>query len=143
MPGHYKRKSSKVIKKKMNTGRQKMKIMPVHKKMYGMGHCQCDQMGDGFFGDIVSGIGDLVTFKDVGRSLAAVGSLGLSEGVLAAEKITGQKASKLAKAGATISGMIPGFQELVPVMGATAVGLDAIGHGKKRKRRSTTRRRRK
>lgn len=124
MPRHYKKKGR-------GKGRGKMKIMPVHEKMYGMGHCQC---GDGFFGDLVSGIGDLVTFKDPIRSLAAVGSLGLSEGVLAAEKITGQKASKLAKAGSTIAG-IAGLPELVPVGAAASVALDAIGHGKKRRKR--------
>jgi len=125
MPGHYKKKKGKG---------GKMKIKPVHEKMYGMGHCHCGQMGDGFFGDIVSGIGDLVTFKDPIRSLAAIGSLGMSEGVLAAEKITGAKASNLVKAGTTIAGLA-GMPELAVPGAMVSTGLSAIGHGKKRRRR--------
>ena len=123
MPGHYKKKTK---------GRGgKMKIKPVHEKIYGMGHCQC---GNGFFGDIVSGIGDLVTFKDPIRSLAAIGSLGMSEGVLAAEKITGAKGSDLIKAGTTIAGLA-GMPELAVPGAMVSTGLKAIGHGKKKRRR--------
>jgi hypothetical protein len=126
MPRHYKKKTK-------GRGR-KMKIKPVHEKMYGMGHCQCGQMGDGFFGDLVSGIGDLVTFKDPVRSLSAIGTLGLSEGVLAAEKATGKKGSQLIDSSRKIATLI-GMPQLGVPAEIVSGGLQAIGHGKKKRRR--------
>lgn len=131
MPRHYKKKN-----------KSKMKIMPVPKRQYGYG----SQMhGTGFFGDLVSGIGDLVTFKDPVRSLAAIGTLGASEGVLAAEKITGQKASNLVKAGTTIAGLA-GMPQLAVPGAMVSTGLSAIGHGHcgcgKKKRKARKKRKR-
>ena len=131
MPRHYKKKN-----------KSKMKIKPVPVRHYGYGKMH----GNGFFGDLVSGIGDLVTFKDPVRSLAAIGSLGMSEGVLAAEKITGQKASNLVKGATAIAGMIPGFQELAVPGAMVSTGLSAIGHGHcgcgKKKRKARKKRKR-
>lgn len=133
MPRHYKKKN-----------KSKMKIKPVPIRHYGYG----SQMhGTGFFGDLVSGIGDLVTFKDPVRSLAAIGSMGLSEGVIAAEKITGKKGSQLIDSGRKITTLI-GMPELAVPAEIVSTGLKAIGHGKcqcggkKKKRKARKKRKR-
>lgn len=123
MPRHYKKKT------KGKGG--KMKIMPVHDRQMGMGHCQC---GDGFFGDLVSGIGDLVTFKDPVRSLASIATLGMSEGVLAAEAATGKKGSQLVDSSRKLATLI-GVPQLGVPAEIVSTGLKAIGHGKKRRRK--------
>lgn len=135
MPGHYKRKSRARKPQSISKSRSRMRIMPVPVHQLGMGHCQC---GDGFFDDLVSGIGDLVTFKDPVRSLAGIATLGLSEGVLGAEKITGKKGSQLIDSSRKLATLI-GVPELAVPAEIVSTGLKAIGHGRKRKRKSVKR----
>lgn len=130
MPRHYKKKN-----------KSKMKIMPVPVRHYGYG----SQMhGNGFFGDLVSGIGDLVTFKDPVRSLSSIATLGLSEAVLAAEKATGKKGSQLVDSSRKIATLI-GVPQLGVPAEIVSTGLKAIGHGhcqcggKKRRRKKNKR----